>query len=314
MTATASGLPLTRLINLMEHLYPPILAESWDSIGLTTGDPTQVIKKVLLAVDPVTTVIDEAIKLKVDLIITHHPLFLKPVHSVAASTFKGNAIHQLTRNGIALYNAHTNADSAPRGVADALAAAIGLENRKPLVPKPLDEAAPKADPPEPTMTHGIGRIGSLPSPMTLAEFAQQVVRALPPTAQPARVAGDLNAPVRRVAVVGGAGDSLFDAVRTQDVDVYVTADLRHHPASEERERAEFEARAWPNSPAKPFLVDVSHFASEWPWLKFAAADLAAACRAEGGEVEFIVSHRNTDPWTALVGPHGVIDLKESNAK
>ena len=288
------------MITIIEKLYPPILAESWDSIGLTVGDPQQTIKKVLLAVDPVSTVVSEAIKTKADLILTHHPLFLKPVHSVAANTNKGHVVHQLARHNIALYNAHTNADSAPRGVAEALAHTIGLKNLKPLVPNPTRD--------EGTNNHGIGRVGDLPQPMSLAEFAQMVVDSLPPTAQPARVAGDLDAKVRRIAVVGGAGDSLFDAVRTHDVDVYVTADLRHHPASEERERAHFASLGWPNAAQTPFLVDVSHFASEWPWLNYAAADLAEACQEEGYQVEFEVSTRNTDPWTAIVGPNGPIKL------
>jgi len=304
-----AGIPLHQLITIIERLYPPILAESWDSIGLTVGDPQQEISKVLLAVDPVVAVVDEAAKIGADLVLTHHPLFLKPVHSVAASTFKGNVVHKLARHGIALYNAHTNADSAPRGVAQALAEAIGLRNLKPLVPPSrVPDGDALIDPPEPPVNHGIGRVGELPYEMSLAAFAQKVVDSLPTTAQPARVAGDLEAPVRRIAVLGGAGDSFFEAVRMHDVDVYVTSDLRHHPASEERERAVFEARAWPGTAAKPYLVDVSHFASEWPWLPYAAEDLAAACRAEGYDVTFEVSRRNTDPWTAIVGPNGPVSL------
>ena len=299
---TDAGIPLAQLITILERLYPPILAESWDSIGLTVGDPAQRISKVLLAVDPVLTVVDDAVKIGADLVLTHHPLFLKPVHSVAASTFKGNVVHKLARHGIALYNAHTNADSAPRGVAEALAEAIGLRNLKPLVPPTRMPDGGDA------VNHGIGRVGELPAPLPLGEFAQLVVDSLPATAQPARVAGDLSAPVRRVAVLGGAGDSFFDAVRVHDVDVYVTSDLRHHPASEEREQANFEARAWPDAAATPYLVDVSHFASEWPWLPLAAADLAAACQAEGFDVVFEVSRRNTDPWTAIVGPKGPIAI------
>jgi len=302
-----SGIQLAKLITIIENLYPPILAESWDSIGLTVGDPHQVISKVLLAVDPVCTVVDQAIQIGADLIFTHHPLFLKPVHSVAAHTFKGDVVHQLTRHGIALFNAHTNADSAPRGVAEALADLIGLRNLKPLVPNPSSSGT--ANIPMYTVNHGIGRVGDLPNSMPLGEFAQMVVDRLPRTAQTARVAGDLSAPVRRVAVVGGAGDSLFDAVRQQDVDVYLTADLRHHPASEAREQASFESRCWPGHAKAhaPFLVDVSHFASEWPWLKYAAEDIAAACRAAGEPVpQFVVSRRNTDPWTAVIGFDGPI--------
>jgi len=305
---TENGIPLYELISIIERLYPPILAEEWDSIGLTVGHPHQLINHVLLAVDPTETVVDQAIKIGANLVLTHHPLYLRPVHSFAAHTTKGDVAHRLASHGVALYNAHTNADSAPRGVAEALAEAIGLKNLRPLVPHPLAEVSDTSDPLSGKIKHGIGRVGDLPYEMTLAEFAQSVVRSLPATAQAARVAGDLTAAVRRVAVVGGAGDTLFDAVRTHSVDVYVTSDLRHHPASEERERAKFESRFWPDAKHHqiPYLVDISHFASEWPWLNLAAADLAAACQAAGYQVEFTVSKRNTDPWNALVGPAGVI--------
>ncbi|TGJ97295.1 Nif3-like dinuclear metal center hexameric protein, partial [Actinotalea fermentans ATCC 43279 = JCM 9966 = DSM 3133] len=143
---------------------------------------------------------------------------------------------------------------------------------------------------------GIGRVGRLEEPTTLRAFAERVAAALPATEQGVRVAGDLDATVSTVAVVGGSGDSLFDAVRSAGADVYVTADLRHHPASELRERAEFEG----GIAGGPFLVDVAHFASEWPWLHYAAADLTGRL-AETGTVDTRVSVRRTDPWTARIG-------------
>ncbi|MFD6092893.1 Nif3-like dinuclear metal center hexameric protein [Oerskovia sp. NPDC060338] len=280
---------LADVVRTLESLYPPSTAEGWDAVGLVTGDPAQPVRKILFAVDPVATVADEAIEWGADLIVTHHPLFLRPVHSIAATTFKGSLVHRLVRAGVGLYVAHTNADAAPRGVADALADAIGLVDRTPLVPSGPDDGT------RPVET-GIGRVGHLEEPTTLRAFAQRVAAALPATEQGVRVAGDLDATVSTVAVVGGSGDSLFDAVRSAGADVYVTADLRHHPASELRERAEFEGGA----AGGPFLVDVAHFASEWPWLRYAAADLTERL-ADAGTVETRVSVRRTDPWTARIG-------------
>jgi putative NIF3 family GTP cyclohydrolase 1 type 2 len=141
---------------------------------------------------------------------------------------------------------------------------------------------------------GLGRVGTLPEPMTLHDFARLAARVLPATAQGVRVAGDLDAVVRTVAVSGGSGDSFFDEARASGADVYLTSDLRHHPASEARERAAFDAG---QGAATPFLVDVAHFASEWPWLAYAAADIEAS---SGGTVSTRVSTRVTDPWTAVV--------------
>ncbi|GAB2474627.1 Nif3-like dinuclear metal center hexameric protein [Xylanimonas ulmi] len=278
---------LADVVAVLDGLYPPDTAEAWDSVGLVAGDPTRPVRHVLLAVDPVATVVDEALEVGADLVVTHHPLFLKGVHSVAATTFKGSVVHRLLAAGVGLYNAHTNADAAPRGVADALADAVGLVDREPLVAHAAGAQT------------GVGRVGRLAEPTTLGAFARRVAIALPATAQGVRVAGDLDATVRTAAVVGGSGDSLFDAVRSAAVDVYVTSDLRHHPASELRERALFED-------GTPFLVDTAHFASEWPWLRYAAADLTAgvtarlAARGEEGSVTCTVSTRVTDPWTTTV--------------
>jgi dinuclear metal center YbgI/SA1388 family protein len=131
-------------------------------------------------------------------------------------------------------------------------------------------------------TRGLGRVGALPAPEPLSAFTARVAKALPATAWGVRAAGDPDRAVQRVAVCGGAGDSALDAALAAGVDAYVTADLRHHPASEHLLR-----------PGAPALVDVAHWASEWPWCAQAAAVLRAAL---GGSVEVRVSTRRTDPW------------------
>ncbi|NLF04276.1 MAG: Nif3-like dinuclear metal center hexameric protein [Actinomycetales bacterium] len=287
------SLSLRDAIQLLDGLYPPGSAESWDAVGLVAGDPSQEVRRVLFAVDPVAAVVAEAESWGADLLVTHHPLLLRAVHSVAATTFKGSLVHRLVRSGVALHVAHTNADSAHDGVAESLAAAIGVRDLRPLVPADQTLAGGAALAGDTALAGGtgLGRVGTLEADVTLRAFAQGVAAALPSTAHGVRVAGDLDATVRTVAVVGGAGDSLFEAVRDADVDVYVTADLRHHPASEARERAEFEGRG-------PALVDVSHFASEWPWLARAAESLRSAAARRGATVETHVSTLCTDPWSA----------------
>ncbi len=383
---------LADVVRLLEQRYPPATAESWDAVGLVAGDPDAPVRRVLFAVDPVATVVDEALEWGADLVVTHHPLLLRGVHSVAATTFKGAVVHRLVRGGCALLAAHTNADAAGGGVADALAQVLGLVDVAPLVADPLPVLdkhvvfVPVADAPtvvdamagagagavgqyercawtttgegtftpldgaspavgtvgeqatvvearvelvaprsrrevvvaamraahpyeEPafdvlelaslTGSTGTGRVGRLPRPMTLRELAQSVADSTPATAQGVRFAGDADGVVERVAVVGGSGDPFFDAARAAHADVYVTADLRHHPASEQRERAEFDA-ARSGRPATPYLVDLAHFASEWPWLTLAARDLTADLAALGTTVETRVSVRRTDPWTGRV--------------
>ncbi|GAB7191297.1 Nif3-like dinuclear metal center hexameric protein [Kineococcus sp. NUM-3379] len=387
-TDPAGGTPLLRdVLAVLEELYPARWAQSWDAVGLVCGDPDQPVRRVLLAVDPVAEVVDEALAREADLLLVHHPLLLRPVTSVAATTAKGGVVHRLIRAGCALHVAHTNADAASPGVSDALAAAVGLRDLVPLQPLPaepgdtlvtfvptpdaervLDAVSaagagrggnyercaftsegtgtftplPGADPaigrvgrrehvaetrlevtvpralrvpvlaalraahpyevpvvtfteqtgPDPVL--GIGRVGTLPAPVPLRELAATVARALPPTEQGVRVAGDLDAPVSRVAVCGGSGDSLFAEVRASGADAYLTADLRHHPASEAREHLS----------GRPALLDVAHWASEWPWLADCARRLREGLARRGSTVGLHVSTTRTDPWAARVPSRG----------
>ena len=368
---------------MLHGWFPPGTAESWDAVGLVAGDPDAEVGRILLAVDPTIEVAREAAEWGADLLVTHHPLFLRPVHGVARTTPKGRTLGVLTDAGCALLTAHTNADQADGGVSEALATAIGLTELTPIVAapqeaydkltvfvpldaaddvrhalaqagagrigdydhasfsgrgagrfRPLEGADPAigdvgrlevveeervevvlprprrgavvrallevhpyeepaydvvelADPSvAPT---GTGRVGDVEE-TTLAELARTVARRLPETAHGVRVAGDPDRVVRRVAVCGGAGDFLLDAVRASDADVYVTSDLRHHPASEFLEHG------------GPALLDVAHWAAEWTWLPLLEARLReewpAADPTAAATVEVRVSTICTDPWTA----------------
>lgn len=276
------GVTLADVLLAIEELWPESLAEAWDAVGLVTGRPAQPVRRILFCVDPVLEVIEEAAEKEVDLIVAHHPLLLRGVTSVAANTPKGRAVHRLIESGIALVSVHTNGDSAVGGVSDVLADALGLDGVGPLT------QAANGLPEE-----GIGRVGDLAEITSLGDLAERLFAILPAVAGGVRVSGDRDGLVRRVAVCGGAGDSLFDAVRAAAADVYVTADLRHHPASEARE----------SSPdGRPYLIDVSHFASEWLWLPAGAAALDNVLTDQGHSLDIRVSSINTDPWDFILTP------------
>lgn len=266
----------------VEELWPESLAEGWDAVGLVAGRSTTRVPRILFAVDPTAAVLDEALEWGAAMIVSHHPLLLKPVSSVAASGFKGEVLHRLIESGCALVTVHTNGDSAVGGVSDVLADALGLRDVRPLA-----EAANGL--PE----EGIGRVGDLETAVPLGAFAEAVFSILPAVAGGVRVAGDRDALVRRIAVCGGAGDSLLGRVRASRADVFVTADLRHHPALEAREAA---------GQAGPFLIDVSHFGSEWLWLTPAADALGNVLADHGFTTDIRVSGVNTDPWDFVLTP------------
>jgi dinuclear metal center YbgI/SA1388 family protein len=372
------------VVAALDALYPPATAEEWDVVGLTCGERSTAVRRVMFAVDPLPEVVDEALAWGADLLVTHHPLLLRPTHSVATDTWKGSVLHQLIRGGCALYTAHTNADVAADGVNEALADALGLRDTEPLRPWPAapadkivtfvppshadavidalagvgggtlgaytrcawsgtgtgtftpgEGASPTigevgrtevtaevrvemlvprrvrgealaalrvAHPYEEVAADvfelapaagntGLGRVGVLAAPLRLRDFAEQVAGSLPRTPAGVRFHGDPEAEVARVAVCGGSGESLLpDAVRA-GVDAFVTADLRHHPASEHL------------ASGGPCLVDPGHWASEWPWLPRAAEALSRAL-GEGTRaattVETHISTVVTDPVTGHV--------------
>src|SRR6478752_9461275 len=130
------GPTLGEVTALLEEWFPPHRADDWDAVGLVLGDPAVEVRRILLAVDPVAAVADEAIADDTDLLVCHHPLFLKGVHGVAATDPKGRLAHRLLTNGCALFTAHTNADSPTGGVSESLALALGLTEVRPLEADP----------------------------------------------------------------------------------------------------------------------------------------------------------------------------------
>ena len=106
-----------QVVTAIEARYPPTTAEAWDRVGLVVGELSAPVQWVLLAVDCVPETVDEAIAAGAQMMVVHHPLLLRGVHSVATTTYKGAVVHRLIRAGIALYVAHTNADVATsRGI------------------------------------------------------------------------------------------------------------------------------------------------------------------------------------------------------
>src|SRR5690554_320588 len=113
-------LTLKHLRDAAEQLWPEATAETWDRVGLISGRDDAPLRRVLLAVDAVRDTVDEAIELGADVLLTHHPLLLRGVHTVAEDTAKGRLLADLIRNNCALLSAHTNADQPEAGVSAVL--------------------------------------------------------------------------------------------------------------------------------------------------------------------------------------------------
>jgi dinuclear metal center YbgI/SA1388 family protein len=132
---------------------------------------------------------------------------------------------------------------------------------------------------------GLGRIGRLAEELSVGGVADRLAAVLPVTAAGIRIGGDLDRVVRTVAVLPGSGDDLLQTALAIGADVYVTSDLRHHPASE--------ALAWPDAPV---LIDISHWAAEWTWLPVVERLVRTELETTGFDVDTVISRLCTDPW------------------
>lgn len=130
-----SELTVGDIRTIMNEAYPPDLAESWDKVGLICGSPEAPVTTVALALDCTQEVAERAVDMGADMLIIHHPLLLRGVTSVATDEPKGKVLHTLIRGGVALFSAHTNADSARPGVNDKLAELVGITPGRPISPR-----------------------------------------------------------------------------------------------------------------------------------------------------------------------------------
>lgn len=278
---------LAQVVAAFHDLYPPQLSAGWDASGLVCGRTAAPVKHVHFAVDALAATADEAVEHGAGLLITHHPLLLRGAQFIPDTDYKGHVLHTLIEGQCGLLGAHTNADAAIAGVNEALCDALNLTDRTALAEPQTQELGGEEHP------VGTGRVGTLPEPLTLRALSERLADALPATAGGLRIAGRPEQRISRVALCGGAGDSLFEAVRSVGADIYITADLRHHPASEFREQELVRG-------TECALIDCSHAASESLWLQRAGERLQALLAERGHSITFTVSSLNTDPWDFTV--------------
>ena len=262
---------VNELAEIIELRYPKSLAVEWDVVGFVTNNSDIEVNNILLTIDVTEEVVAEAIAKSIDLIISHHPLILDPNEISDIQTKRIQLRQKLEENNIALYVAHTNADIAQGGVNDSLAKVIGLQNV------------------EAFGVEKMARKGNLTTQVTLREFANFLKDKLPQVKGSIQVSGKLDSKVSIVALCGGSGSSLLEEVRKEDVDVFVTADLKHHAVSDNENM---------NGPA---LVSVSHWASEWVWLPELEQQLKTDLAQKQFNSRIFISEISTDPWNFSLG-------------
>lgn len=202
------------IIGRLEELSPPKFAEEWDNVGLLVGRKEKDINNIYIALDATDDVIDRAITLGADMIITHHPMIFSSIKKINSDDFVGRRILSLIRHDINLYAMHTNFDVM--GMADAAADEMKLKKCSVLSVTYEDDISKE----------GFGRVGRLPSVMTLRECAEYVKERF--KLDHVTVYGDTDNMVENAAICPGSGKSMAGAVIESGADVYITGDIGHH--------------------------------------------------------------------------------------
>lgn len=202
------------IIDKLETLSPPMFAEAWDNPGLTVGHYDTEVTKILVCVDVTDSVVNQAVKQKVNMIVAHHPLIFKGLKKVSDQDFVGRRIIKLIENQIALYTMHTNFDVM--GMADEAADILDLSNPSVLMTT-FEDAISK---------EGIGRVGMLPNRMTLGECAEYVKEVF--HIDSVKVFGQLNSKLDIAAICPGSGSDAIEDAISKGAQVLITGDISHH--------------------------------------------------------------------------------------
>ncbi len=194
------------LYDALSARYPLSMQSPGDRDGLMVSqDLSSPVRRILCVLDVSDRMIDYAVKEGYDLILSHHPMIREPLPGVANDTVNGRKVIKLLQNGISVFSFHTRADRAPGGVNDLLSKALGLLDTVPFAEE-------------------MGRVGHLPSPVSLEEFAAKVKETL---GAPVLSAGKSGAPVYRVAVLGGTGRSCVADAMAAGADTYLSGELSY---------------------------------------------------------------------------------------
>ncbi len=203
-----------KIIESLERLSPSSFAESWDNVGLLAGRTDKEVSRLCIALDATDEVIDEAVRVGADMLLTHHPLIFSPMKKITAEDFIGRRLIKLLQNDISYYAMHTNFDVM--GMADAAADELGLKDRQVLNITYEDEIAKE----------GLGRYGRLIQIMTLEECASFVKETF--ELEHVKIYGEPDTPIEWAAVSPGSGKTMIKPAVSAGVEVLITGDIEHH--------------------------------------------------------------------------------------
>lgn len=204
---------LVYFVRSLEELLPPDTAMEGDRIGLQLQSGREHISSVLVTMEVTDDVVLEAVESGCDCIVAFHPLIFAPLTSLRDNERVGRLCMQLIRHSIALVVAHTNFDAFPRGTSTLLAERLGLPVRCRLVDDPVREG------------FGMGVVAEPDVPLSSQELLERLHTVC---SSPLRYTPGVDAPIQRIAIVGGSGSSFMSKALAAQADVFITADIKYH--------------------------------------------------------------------------------------
>lgn len=259
---------IQEIIHSLEQWAPLDFQESYDNSGLISGNPNQECTGVLCSLDCTEEVIDEAIAKGCNLIVSHHPIIFKGVKQLTIKHFIGRTLIKAIRHNISLYAFHTNLDNVIDGVNKSLADQLQLTNRRILAP-----IAGKFD--QHGQEIGAGIVGELPLDTEASSFLQWVKEKFHLSVL--KHTPIVNNQLKTIALCGGSGSFLIDTVKQQNIDCFITSDLKYHEF--------FEADG------QLLLLDIGHGESE----QFVPALIVAYLTGKFPTFAVLESSVNTQP-------------------
>lgn len=205
------------IIALLEKEFPLKYAVPGDKTGFQVGNRKKEIKHLFIAVDADDEVIDEAAAAGADMLLTHHPMIYSPLASVTTDSFNGRRVIKMIQNNLCYMSTHTNYDSCR--MAD-----LAAERLKLAECRVLEEVADG---------FGIGKVGILPSEMTLRECAAYVKECF--SLPSVRFFGDGERRIQKIAVCPGSGRSVIGACHRMGAEILITGDIDHHTGIDQRD-------------------------------------------------------------------------------
>lgn len=203
-----------QVIDMLEDLSPCFYAESWDNVGLLLGSRKQKVSKIYVALDATDEVVDDAVLMGADMIVTHHPLIFSAMKRITTDDFIGRRIVKMMENHISYYAMHTNFDVTH--MAELAADKLGLSTRSVLDVTYEGE----------TKRVGIGKVGILPKEMTLSQCAELIKQEF--SLEQVKIFGAPLRNIQTVAICPGSGKSVIDKAVKSGADVLITGDIDHH--------------------------------------------------------------------------------------